>query len=755
MGIRWYSVVLFCCCVLGLALLSLPRGRERGMLLNRGGRIHEAEPLLLESLVLNPNDRTVILELLDLYRRSGTVEKALPILSRYQATHPRDQGIRVATVQAFLQLYRFDEGIALLEGHADRIEDQDLLLLLYERAGYLKKAVAMCRRQLQDDEDDYVIWERIARLQQWRFDVSGHAEALEAMFRIRGRAEDGLVLLELYLWKERRSEARRTAETLSVVKALPLRALQVLRSFYLQERELAAATLVGERVCRHAEAEAQDFLDLAAFRVWQEERRPALSAVLAGLKRFPTHLDLLRQGAFHAHALEERSLTADLQLRLARLTKRERDWIRAAMAQGEAGSPQTGREILKEQLRGEGGAVAVVIALGRLALMADDRKEAQRLAERAAERLQREEKLNPELLLATAELFRAVGFDAAEVEQLERFEKVETSPDVLLNLAAAYNRMGEFDKGLKALARSMKLPGVDKVRLRRERAWLLLAKLEAEGTGVQGGLRAKVIGAIEEALEDGFERELAQGLVEQYGAAGRLKEAATLMAKMPNASAGVRLNLVGAFLKAGRKGEAIRLLEQLGRPGDLPLGELSHLAYLHRELGNHGLAIKLLTEADRRSQGDREIRRALADAYGAAGNVHRQYEIVDALARDGEEPDWLAAADRRQWNEDRRAEAELLATAQRFFPESIPILARRITAHVALGEMEKALALRKDVLEVADQAPADTLYIVAEMLVGVKEFDEAVVLFRRILKALPTHRDARLGLARALAQGTR
>ncbi len=750
MGVKWYHLAIFCAVILAAALMSQPGSREQGIILSRAKRYEKAEPHLEKIHRIGPEDRSVLVELAKTYENTDQEAKSAALLQDYLQRHPADIEIRRELLDNLLRQYRLDEAIAALEGRRVPRVFREELYSLYLQAGYLDKAVALRKRELEEDREDLEGWLDVARLQRWRNDLDGLAAALAEIVRIEPTPEVLMEQLRLHDWRGDEARALDLADRLAGMEGLGLTDLRAIRTVYIRARRAETALRVAGRITATQDASVQDWLDLATLRVWTNDRAGALAALENGLERYPRSLALLEQAAWQAVQLGRPEVQAEYQLRIARLTDREEHWRQAAQVHAQIGRIGEARRMLEGATRTGEAAPRTLWTLGDLAAREDDERAALVYARELYAKLIEQTEVDIEILADAAGLLRRLGQGEAEIALLEKALGARGNESrLLLDLAAAYSEAGLPEKGLQVLARVRTLDGVDKVELRRTEAYLWLALLDGAEEGELPSSRLAVAQAIEATLVDAWSEDLAQALAETYLALGEAHKAVQWIEKLPTVTPDLRLALAEGLLALDDQNGARSALEAVETEA-LSADQLSQAAYLYGQLGATETALALLERADRKAGGqDKEIRMALADAYGAVGRIEKQYELMDALAQGGGPEDWGAAADRRLWNGDREGEATVLARGMARFPGDVRLSARRINALAALYRFDEAERL-KPALRIDRPDPSfQTLFLVGNAYLALRDYALAKAYLLQAHALVPEEDEPVLQLARA------
>ncbi|MHC4870837.1 MAG: tetratricopeptide repeat protein [Planctomycetota bacterium] len=752
LGFKWYHMLIFVLIVLGLAVVSLPRVRERGMLLKRAGKYAKAEPLLLKQYGSNPYDEKIVLELADLYHKNDDPQKAIRILEGFFAKFPGNFKVRKGLVKIYTALFNYEKAIFLLESAPESQLDEKMLFDLFESAGFLGKAIALHKSLMRQDKDDIIRWREIERLQRWQMNIKGIIEALENIIKLNPDPDIMLELLHTYSWKGMEGDAFKMAAEVEKLDKLAPRHLRAVKAVYLRQKKLNQSIRLAEKICKVNENTIpQDWLDLSTLHLWSGDIGKALASVKSGLEIFKENQVMLKQAADFAYRLKEFELSGKYLVRLAELTDFEADWRSAAQAFNDAGNFKKAAELLAH-LKEEGIKDSETVLLkASIALNRKERKEAELLAENLSFRITSSEKPDPLLITQAAVLFNRLGDTEKEAELLSKIADMETvSPAAMLDLAAAYGSLGRPEKGLEVLEKIKGMKDLDKIRWRREAAWLKYQTAQNikdnEVKKRQSLLEAAEAMAL--ALKDAKNSDLANALTGIYIQFDQPEKAKDLILQYGMESKEMNIDLAASYIRKGLKENAGELLNKMGEPADLDVDKLAELAYLHGLLGNKGVAIKLLHEAVRREPGRKDFVLALADAYGSAGDREKQYEIVDGLAEKGNELDWLAAADRRLWNNERETELIVLERGRQVFPQSISLLARQISSYAFLGKKEKAQELKSELLARAGDADFNMLVAIADSLYSLDEHKLSEEFYSRAEKLEKEDLKVVLGLAR-------
>lgn len=753
MGLKAWQILGFAAVVILLAYISIPDSREQGILYSRSGYYDKAEDLLINRLKENPDDVSVLRELVESYRKSNRLPEAEPHIQAFLDRNPKAAGIRELLVDILVAEHRLGDAIQVFQkGEALTIKEQRRLVDLAVQAGRLAVGVQTLRDYMVGNESDLWRWKSMLSLQHWRLDAAGVREATAMIAELDPQPENVRNLIFVRQLDGDLERAVAAADTLRALPGVTAEELRTCRVVYIQARAAEKALLAARRICDLAQADPQDWLDLAALQQWTGNPEAALSTVEEGLAQHPEETDLLRQATTQTQALGRIQDAANYAERLVAKTGQQTDLRDAAYLRIDLGELGKARSMLEGFRRLKPLDNDSLYLLAEVNLQEDRLTPARTYALELHANLEGDENAAPGLLLRTANLLANLGEDQKAGGLLARVSRMRgDDPDFLVELAQAYSVAQMPREAVATLRLAQGLPGGDRQQVRRLLAQFALDVVYTaqEADPRLPGWRRDAIAALEATLErDGPDPQLGVGLVRMYLAEGEARKGLALMEALESAPQDVLIDLAEALRAAGEPTQAKTILARVTTPEKLPVERMSQLAALYQALGEVDRAIKLLIAADDKAEGqNREVRLALADAYAAAGMHNRSYRILDALARSGDVQSWLDAANRRLWRDDRMAELEVLQEARKRYPDNQILLARELAALAGLGRTDEAKALAAKIDPATLEGTTDDWRAVAGGLSAAGVYPKAEALYRRILATEPKDGETWLDLA--------
>lgn len=750
MGIKAIHIILFSAVILGIAALSIPRDREYGVLLNRSAKPHAAKPYLLDSLSANPDDALIVRETAHMYEQLNMPEQAVKVLDAYLVRNPMRSDLRLEAVRICTASGLLEQAIEMLETAPASIQTETRLLALYEQTGQLSKAVELIKGRMNGTDSDAERWLEVARLSLWRTDVTEAASALEQAGRIRQDNETWLKLMWLQNWRGNVSDAAAAADVLEELPRLSADAWRAIRAIRLRVRDLEGSLRAARSAASHEDAKASDIHDLAQILRWAGNDSEAFAVYRRGLKRFSSDADLLRDTGELVLALGRTQEAADLFLRLVRVSDREYDTRRAAEVIEMTGNLKKARSVLDKVIQQQEAELETLLLAGRLAVRDNDT----RIATEMVERIEQSDTDRYDILIGLANLYRMLNRPEQEAQTLKRIlAVVGEDPDVLLDMAEAYLAREDIVRAQSTLRRAEEVVAVDHARLRRLRARVaLMAFRNSDTDALRRVAETDAIQALRETLEDGYDRDLQLELAMLLVRRRNIDEASSLLNQMADVPDWAWLGMVDAYLSIGNERKAREILSRFDDAPELSPDSISYLAYLNGRLGDYDKALALYRLAEDRKGVPGAYALDRADLLTQAGRTEEAYALVDERARKGDIDEWLDAADRRIWNDDRKGEAEVMDSALKRFPDSGRLWARAFAAYMNAGRQEDALLAMKRMREKGMPESASALIAVGESMAALGDEERAEELFRKALELEPGNMEALRPLAELLFQ---
>lgn len=752
MGIRWYHILTFLAVVIGLAALSFPRDREYGIMLSRSGRPDEAKERLIPIVEKNPDDRTVVREVARTHLLDQAPSRAGEVLAGYLKNHAEDGEIREDAVAAFLQAKALNRAIELLEQSPKRKAEHERLLALYRQTGRLDDAIREIKATMDGTPADAERWRRIAQFQMWKASPDEATESMTRAASVEPTEAAWLGLLRDREWRGELALAQKAAQMLRAFPELSIESRRAIRAIEMRSRNLPGSLEAARSVTQHPDAEPQDWVDLAQLQSWSADKEAALNTLALAAERHPEHLPLLIEAANLALEMERRSEAANYLIRIARVTGQESDLRYAAEVSVTAGQRELARSWLTPLLREENAEAASLLLLAELAAADEDQPTAEAALTQA---------LKDPSALTAPELMNAAGmlldFGQRErvVDLLARVAASNpTDAEMQISLAESYSQLGDAENALVWLDKAR--GRVEPKRVAWTEAWMRITLVDREEDAAgKEKLQREAILALERALKVEENPEFRLRLAEIQVELGQYEQARKTLASMGEVPTPMRLALAEAYQQAGFPEDSKTILAKITDTDELNAEDTAFLAYLHEALEQPQQALTYYKLADEKAKGQNdEVRLGLADAYGAAGQIDKQSEIMLARARKLQTPKaWLDAADRPLWREDRENELALLQEGRGAFPEDLTLMARTMGALIATGKGEQALTLYQELQDAGAADDPDAARDIAFALLEMEQNELAAELFEQVLAKRPEDAEVVLALAYLRLEG--
>lgn len=758
MGLRWFHILGFAAVVVAMAFLVLPPEREEGILLARSGNTDAAEKRLLRIIQHNPSDSLALLELAEGYMRAGQNEKGDALLEQFMRTTPNPARFNQRIGRIYATGLEYEKAIHYLS--VNLIENREELISLSLRAGLNDEAIRFLRLRLKGTPADAETWKVILNLQQWQMNPDGIGEALDELAHVDPTMENISEALNFFYWQNNTDKMREYAALLGKLPDKPgdpqaLQRQRMLRTIWVQLKDLKPALAVASAITGLPQAIEQDYIDLMSIQRWSGDGDGALQTLRSGLQRFPDNETMLASAVVLLRARKDFAASAELEVRLSRLTKDPSLLRSAAESFEQAQLPEQAISIYQNLIDAR---TAEGRDYYRLALLTQKTGSTARSS--GALSSLRDFLLNhagsanvtqddEEFLLSDSlALLGQAGRNEDRQTILEAYTK-GGNPAAVLLLCDLLIATGQPQEALRLLQQFPAAASADQKR----QALVLVASLQmgrvyaAKDEKLREALFAPALTAIRAAItatdamlnapssdpavtaalrQSG--QDLRQDMVDLLIFSGDLGAAATELAALSSPAPESLVDLAAAYADLNDIPNTRLWVKRVPASATLDAARMGRYGYALLTAGGNRRALEILQQADRMAAGkDKSVRIYLARAYGANGDIVRQYEILDAYAAQpsATEEDWIAAADARDQNEDIRDGLRVLELGLMRRPDSALLKARQVSLLSYMGLRKEARVAASNLSGMRVEKEAGALISVAYALLAVEQLREA------------------------------
>lgn len=695
MGLKWYHILIFVACVVAVVLLARPSDRDRGLQLELAGDLHRAEAYLRKAFEKDPTDEKVLAKLLEVYRETDQLRRAIPLLEEWMARHPADQQSRDLLVDLKIETGDIQGAVGILNSFEQTPETKALLVGLYEQVGQLAEAVEVLETTLTGGPDDVEILQHIARLERWRLNPQGEMRTRKRIVNLHKDRQTLADLLEISIRLEDLETALAVAGEIEDFKDLDIDLLRKIRTVYLRIRRRKEAVRVALRICERPDYTPEDALTCSLLQSWSGSAREGVATLEVALERYRNHLNLLRSVASQSHQLGMLEKSAEWFKRIAEVTGLEADWHNAARVKADAGLVTEGLNLLADHADPETASAQTLWLWCMLALEAGERRQAEELALLLAKKA-KEQQNQPERAALAAELFSRIGNPQQEARMLQIVSQARPdAPEVLLDLVRAYTDSGQFNQALNILNRLDTTPGTDARAVRRERAryrveamWVTPAS-DPKLTAIQ----KETVTALEASLADEEDPDLMVELARLYLLLKRREDAIRLLAKIKEAPGPLWVAVAEAFADAQDADSVRYALSHLGERPEMKAMDFARVASVYETLGDRKLAL-LWTDRARQvylsETRDPALEVELARLYLSLERTEIAVQLLEGV-KDAPASIWLAMAEAFAEVHDGQSARRAVARIGEGTELSAGELARLGDVYLALGDSENAV----------------------------------------------------------------
>lgn len=658
MGIKWYHLFAFTSVILALAVFSMPRGRERGLMHLRSQEYKEAQPFLEEAVRKSPEDQTAFEALMTLYEKTGLRDRAATLLERYLECYPTDEKKRNDLIRLYLADHKIEEAIAVLEKAPRNRPTLLRLVELYEQMSFHEKAIAALKAMLVGDRRDDLLLQRMAQIEMWRGNLEGYEAAIAKRFSLNPTRQTAWDLFDFYFWQGRLSDAEGVVAFLERDEPADINILRAVLAFHLRQRNAEGTRRVARRIVTLPEAGPEDWLTYAQIEGWTGQPEKVLAILEEGERRFPSHEGIARAIAWEMFQQKRVEEYARRMLQLAEKTGREEDWRAVAFAYVDLQKIKEAYQILVDHLSPSEAALESLLLAGDLALRASHVTDALRWGREAASRLAKG-RGSPEIARSVADLLLGAKVANEAIAVLEHASaRWPEDSRLLLRLAQIQTDAGLYEESLATLDRLASFPSADRREIRFERARNRLELAWRASSADPGAMRdaaERAVQELEATLQDAENPDLRRSLVDLYLALGRPEEAERTAEPLKNVSAALWLAIASAYTSGGNFSKALLLLAQIEQMSGVDLVALRKeraRSYLERvwrmSEGDPALSLAqreaiAAIETALADPGNDEFRLPLARLYLAQRKPEAAAEILRKLERLSPS-EWIALA---------------------------------------------------------------------------------------------------------------